>query len=174
MATRYNDKLFRSRLEARWAALLDLAQVGWEYEPDEKRPGWWPDFRVTAIKLEDKRYSVLAEVKPVAFSPIAVDPAFAKAMGEKWRLMLGNGPCGDYVGFLACRRDGIKTIGVRLTDDGLEGCPLNLCDYGSWAEVLWRRTDALVTNAGVATAINRVIQRQMGKRMFDFGEDGAA
>ena len=172
MVTRYGETLFRSRLEARWAAFFDLTGVGWVYEPDDKKPGWWPDFSVSPIRFADRdgEYSVLAEVKPVAFSPIVVDPAFSKALREKWTLMLGSAPLGDYVGFLACRRDGIKTIGVRLTDEGLQGCALGLCEFGSWAERMWARAAEELPTAGVAAAINGVIMAKMGHRMFDFGE----
>jgi len=44
--TQYNGVLFRSRLEARWAAFFDLAGWQWEYEPIDLE-GWTPDFRVT-------------------------------------------------------------------------------------------------------------------------------
>ena len=41
--TKYADVLFRSRLEARWAAFFDLQAWKWEYEPVELN-GWIPDF----------------------------------------------------------------------------------------------------------------------------------
>src|SRR5260221_13272797 len=44
--TRYGDTLFRSRLEARYAAYFDLCGFGWEYEPVDFK-GWTPDFRVS-------------------------------------------------------------------------------------------------------------------------------
>jgi len=75
--TKYNGVRFRSRLEARWAAYLDLIGWKWEYEPIDIE-GWVPDFRVSfkcthtdccwkygADKREDFIYhTLLAEVKP--------------------------------------------------------------------------------------------------------------
>ena len=172
MSTRYCDTLFRSRLEARWAAFFDLAGVGWNYEPEEKKKGWWPDFRISSVRFahDGGKYSVLAEVKPVAFSPIMVDPAFSKALRKQWTLMLGYAPKGDYVGFLACVRGETKTIGVRLTEEGLEGAALGLVEYGSMAETLWSKANEKIPSAGVAAAINSTIEAVMGHRLFDFGE----
>lgn len=44
--TVYDGVLFRSRLEARWAAFFDIIGWQWEYEPIDLE-GWTPDFRVT-------------------------------------------------------------------------------------------------------------------------------
>lgn len=55
--TRYAGTQFRSRLEARWAAMFDLLGWRWEYEPIDLR-GYIPDF-----VIEDGRRIV--EVKPV-------------------------------------------------------------------------------------------------------------
>src|SRR4051812_47794776 len=77
--TRYRHKVYRSRLEARWAALFDI--VGWphEYEPAFE-PGWWlPDFRLCG--------RVLVEVKPSAgFNPRR------KMEPSVWPLLLLNAP----------------------------------------------------------------------------------
>lgn len=44
--TKYNGTIYRSRLEARWAAFFEL--IGWEYEYEPiDFDGWSPDFRVT-------------------------------------------------------------------------------------------------------------------------------
>jgi hypothetical protein len=43
--TKYKNVVFRSRLEARWAAFFDLAGWTWEYEPVDL-DGWTPDFLV--------------------------------------------------------------------------------------------------------------------------------
>lgn len=56
--TEYNGTSFRSRLEARWAAMFDLAEWKWEYEPDDL-DGYIPDFRLWL------RVPVYVEVKPV-------------------------------------------------------------------------------------------------------------
>jgi hypothetical protein len=41
--TRYRGTLFRSRLEATWAAFADIAGWKWKYEPVDLK-GWTPDF----------------------------------------------------------------------------------------------------------------------------------
>jgi len=67
--TRYRNVLFRSRLEARWAAFFDLLSPGgwlWEYEPIDLN-GWTPDFYLEIPCGHsdcDKKHTVYAEVKP--------------------------------------------------------------------------------------------------------------
>lgn len=61
--TWYRGHLFRSRLEATWAAFFDLCGWDWEYEPFELE-GWLPDFR-----LMFKKQSLLIEIKPVSEFP---------------------------------------------------------------------------------------------------------
>ena len=64
--TRYNDVLFRSRLEARWAAFFDLAKWEWEYEPIDIY-GWTPDFMAIFPCNHSEcsgSHSLLIEVKP--------------------------------------------------------------------------------------------------------------
>lgn len=60
--TWYADVLFRSRLEATWAAFFDLAGWVWEYEPLDL-PGWTPDFRLQVACRSSFRV-LLIEVKP--------------------------------------------------------------------------------------------------------------
>lgn len=55
--TTYNGVNFRSRLEARWAALFDLLSWKWEYEPFDLN-GWIPDFVLSGYK------KILVEIKP--------------------------------------------------------------------------------------------------------------
>ena len=50
--------LFRSRLEARWAAFFTLLAWPFQYEPDMDFKGWIPDFAVTSGG------GLLVEVKP--------------------------------------------------------------------------------------------------------------
>ena len=57
--TKYKGALFRSRLEATWAAFFDLCGAEWQYEPIDLR-GWTPDFQVQY----SGRLDVYAEVKP--------------------------------------------------------------------------------------------------------------
>jgi len=55
--TRYHGHVFRSRLEARWAALFDLLGWHWIYEPLDL-DGWIPDF------LLRFKSPALVEIKP--------------------------------------------------------------------------------------------------------------
>lgn len=59
--TRYNHVLFRSRLEARWAAFFDIVGWKWDYEPLDLC-GWTPDFLIRG------KVPALVEVKPVHFA----------------------------------------------------------------------------------------------------------
>tara|TARA_R100001594_G_scaffold13896_1_gene29565 strand:+ start:19121 stop:19783 length:663 start_codon:yes stop_codon:yes gene_type:complete len=60
--TRYGGTLFRSRLEARWAACFDNYGWQWTYEPFDL-DGWFPDF---LLKSETSKHpDVLVEVKPI-------------------------------------------------------------------------------------------------------------
>ena len=64
--TKYRGTLFRSRLEARWAAFFDLAGWKWEYEPLDLH-GWTPDFFVEfrcGHSDCSPTHSLLVEVKP--------------------------------------------------------------------------------------------------------------
>jgi len=59
--TRYNGRLFRSRLEARWAVYFDSLGVRYEYEPETYKVGeyglYLPDFYLPDLK-------VFVEIKP--------------------------------------------------------------------------------------------------------------
>lgn len=69
--TTYKGCLFRSRLEAKWAAFFDLVGIKWEYEPYDFT-NWVPDFLLTlACPYNDcsfcdssHTHTLLAEVKP--------------------------------------------------------------------------------------------------------------
>jgi hypothetical protein len=64
--TRYKNVMFRSRLEARWAAFFDELGWRWEYEPVDLQ-GWTPDFwfEIPCGHSEcGGRHYVYAEVKP--------------------------------------------------------------------------------------------------------------
>jgi hypothetical protein len=56
--TMYNGRLYRSRLECRWAAFFDLLGWKYEYEPMDLN-GWSPDFaiKVKYPKTAGKRFS---------------------------------------------------------------------------------------------------------------------
>jgi hypothetical protein len=60
--TEYKGRVYRSRLEARWAAFFDRLELEFEYEPFDLGK-WSPDFLLRDI-------STLVEVKPLtAFDP---------------------------------------------------------------------------------------------------------
>ena len=56
--TIYNDILFRSRLEAKWAKVFDALNWKWEYEPIDLN-GYIPDFVLQFYK------PIIVEVKPI-------------------------------------------------------------------------------------------------------------
>lgn len=61
--TIYHGRRFRSRLEARWAAMFALLAWEYEYEPYDLK-GWIPDFALFGVKeiiVEVKPYSSLEE-----------------------------------------------------------------------------------------------------------------
>lgn len=62
--TKYKGVHFRSRLEARWAAMFDLLDWTWEYEPIDL-DGYIPDFILT---FQDP---ILVEVKLAAQTGVA-------------------------------------------------------------------------------------------------------
>lgn len=59
--TKYRGRQYRSRLEARWAAMFDMLGWKYEYEPFDLN-GWIPDFVINGID-----YFSLVEVKPITF-----------------------------------------------------------------------------------------------------------
>lgn len=65
--TMYGGLQFRSRLEARWAAFMDLAGWLWDYEPTETE-SWNPDFKVSFFCGHSEcpsGHTLLVEVKPI-------------------------------------------------------------------------------------------------------------
>ncbi len=64
--TEYRGVMFRSRLEARWAAFFDLAEWEWQYEPVDYLD-WSPDFYVKFCCGHSDcppMHELLVEVKP--------------------------------------------------------------------------------------------------------------
>jgi hypothetical protein len=95
--TRYGGHLFRSRLEARWAAFLDLVGFEWVYEPIDAH--WYiPDFALLgdgpvgvevkpAVSLDElERYALDVEEGLAGhwnhdYLIVGVNPTFGKAIG---------------------------------------------------------------------------------------------
>jgi hypothetical protein len=96
--TTYSGVVFRSRLEARWAAFFDLCGWDWAYEPMPLN-GWLPDFLIRTSACD-----VLAEVKPIDLARAWSDykagkpaswPDYDKATkygGELPIILLGRNP----------------------------------------------------------------------------------
>lgn len=77
--TRYRGRRFRSRLEARWAIVLDELGVPWEHEPEgyALSSGWYlPDFR-----LQLASGPAWLEVKSPHLLDLKSDPRW-KELGE--------------------------------------------------------------------------------------------
>ena len=72
--TEYSGIIFRSRLEARWAAFFDILGWDWVYEPFDL-DGWFPDFLLKPASecfpchenngIDYENEGVLVEVKPI-------------------------------------------------------------------------------------------------------------
>ena len=84
--TEYGGTIFRSQLEARWAAYFDRRGIAWEYEP-ARFDGWTPDFRLILDGAE-----VYAEVKPITEFPMDVAQRIVNAGCGGDTLILGNSP----------------------------------------------------------------------------------
>jgi hypothetical protein len=83
--TIYRSRLFRSRLEARWAAFFDLAGWRYEYEPVDL-PGWFPDFSLFGAE------EILVEVKPYSkldqFDTAKIERAMAGTAKQNLEVLL--------------------------------------------------------------------------------------
>lgn len=66
MQTTYKKRIYRSRLEARWAAFFDLLGFEYDYEPAVDLDGWIPDFIIhgPATLHPFRQMSFFVEVKP--------------------------------------------------------------------------------------------------------------
>jgi hypothetical protein len=115
--TTYAGVRFRSRLEARWAAMFDRLSVQWAYEPLDLQ-GWTPDFRLTVhapvwadddglnpspSKIGETTVAVFAEVKPAYGDDMLGLDCFSRAVRrcrDVWVLCLGAGPGEHSIGAL--------------------------------------------------------------------------
>ncbi|MCK9327194.1 MAG: hypothetical protein M0P69_16995 [Bacteroidales bacterium] len=125
--TEYQGHLFRSRLEATWAAFFDLCGWSWEYEPFELK-GWVPDFALFGDEM------ILVEVKPVFYLPEDVVKKISKASDEGQALLIcGLGIntfdwCDHCVGWLRDHLSGWSGAGLGKYNNrpGIFHC------HGSW------------------------------------------
>ena len=81
--TRYNGVNFRSRLEAKWAAMFDLVGWRWTYEPRDFN-GWIPDFVVHAWR------EIYVEVKPVNDFPKEVAAKMERSGCDARMMIVGD------------------------------------------------------------------------------------
>jgi hypothetical protein len=83
--TEYAGTRFRSRLEARWAALFDQLGWAWEYEPLDLA-GYIPDFVLTFPHAP-----LLVEVKPVLEYPDLADfgPKIIRSGWDREAIIVG-------------------------------------------------------------------------------------
>lgn len=72
--TIYKGRLYRSRLESRWAAFFDKMEWYYEYEPFDLN-GWSPDFRI----VTSRNIEWLVEVKPTIEFVINAIPKIKRA-----------------------------------------------------------------------------------------------
>lgn len=98
--TEYNGTMFRSRLEATWAAMFDSLGWRWEYEGDPVGD-WLPDF---TLQTKSPAAHMLVEIKPIfSLQEISVDL-------EKKITAANEGPCGPEILLLGRNPFPSKTI----------------------------------------------------------------
>lgn len=84
ITTKYNGYRFRSRLEARWAVFFDMAEIGWEYEPEGFSIGadkYLIDFKIQSI--ESKPVDLYVEIKPQKPTEEEIKKCFNLALHSK-------------------------------------------------------------------------------------------
>ena len=155
--TEYAGVVFRSRLEARWAAYFDLSGVKWHYEPIDFC-GWIPDFLLQP-EVRGTAVDVYTEVKP-AFEPDPTAGCYAKAVSHSphmWVLLLGATPMDWRIGYLCDEPD-------RLDDQAPYGTDvlgaLSGYDLSTWKMIadqvsLWREAGNLTQFRPPQKAISR-------------------
>lgn len=108
--TEYKGYVFRSRLEARWAAFFDLMKWNWEYEPCDFN-GWIPDFVIFGSR------EIYVEIKPVS--------CFCEHVANK----IDNSGCNDEVVIFGMTLQQKKEKAI-VGCDGI--CIGWIREYGSW------------------------------------------
>jgi hypothetical protein len=146
--TRYAGVTFRSRLEAKWAAVFDMLHWKWTYEPDDF-DGWIPDFAIHGKTL------VYVEVKPVY--------SFPKDVADK----IDESGCPDEVMIVGSR--GPKHDGWNSTIGWLREV---YEEQTSWDDAMlgrWGRPP--VNQIGFCHASGRFVDRITG--LYDGGSYGS-
>jgi len=159
LPTYYKSRLYRSRLEARWAAFFDLAEWKVEYEPLDLYE-WTPDF------LIDEHTPILVEIKPHSayFQQYEFYFEYVKE-GICEAILLLTNEIMKYEGLLAGKEEELFTIGkliVREIDNeilispaivgvfGGGGYRLGLCTESShWRDfITGQRGECLIIDHG--------------------------
>lgn len=128
--TVYRDVWMRSRLEARWAAVLDRAALAWDYEPQVLRLGrgrggyYLPDFwlpeQTTWLEVKGPHWERFDKTRALARRLGAKGQVLvATAVGVCWRVPPAGKPSQEEVrlGSCAC---GLRALGVPTK--GTLGC----------------------------------------------------
>jgi hypothetical protein len=134
--TKYGGVMFRSRLEARWAAFFDLLGWVWRYEPIDL-DGWTPDFYLKfpcghsecggfhELYVEVKPYSDDEEFKGHFVSRVSWGSVFDEFGNESFLGVDGGGRFGltpDVARFCICHGDGGGDLDLRFFVPGDGNC----------------------------------------------------
>ena len=142
--TTYKGILFRSRLEATWAAFFDLCGWEWKYEPCDFNK-WLPDFRITTSVC-----NVYAEVKPIDLDQVWRDIQTGKPLpmsygkatnnsGEVPVILLGNAPMSrDGIGLVVMERGRAHIIAGSTLEE------IDRSLHTKNAATKWREADNIV------------------------------
>lgn len=135
--TEYAGTLFRSRLEARWAAFFDVMGWQWTYEPFDL-PGWSPDFLLHGTEGR----SILVEVKPITEFDAEVARKMLRAFPADPApslMVLGAGVFstadGDTIGWLTDEWEGHCEHWCGFACILIDWCR-SLCTGGDWTDRL--------------------------------------
>lgn len=141
--TKYNDVVFRSRLEARWALFFDLLGVEWLYEFEGyKTPTelYVPDFWLPQVYMRDASHKgVLLEVKPDNYEPSehAALEYVASQLNVSAMLVKGFYPDNEFGGdnlyqiaqywdtpMLICKCEHCGAVKFEYPEGSYEDCPM--------------------------------------------------
>lgn len=129
IATHYENTIFRSRLEARWAAFFDLVGWRWTYEPFDGS-GYIPDFLihglsplVVEIKPASKYEEYLSALGSMSIPDstdtklcLGIDPIFLE---KEMEIMAGlcswSGPTASPADWIRCRKCG--SLGIFASEE---------------------------------------------------------
>ena len=140
--SRYKGTVFKSRLEARYAAFFDLAGWAWKYEPMTIH-GWTPSFEVTipCSHSECSDHTLLVEVKPYPhLSDFEGHPGTKYPYGDDFN---GHTIPADAS---ACFGASPKVSSFEMSHGSGGGTNDIPCWVGNW-ETMWEAADSKVESA---------------------------